>query len=437
MNDFEKAYLEAKKAGEDTFYWNGNWYKVKDTENSYANSYATIEDGVVTITAPRTKINNNTEGVIHISRPDIQDRLWQDYQTKVYYIVDKYGNIIGDTLDPRAEQEGFFAFNNYTGSKEDLRRIGAAELVQQANLAEANQLARQAYERQLLGEGMIADINNGRAAAANTIQQIINMPNHAVMGLPRVLISDTYSFNDYLDGLDINHAYQPLNQTQGIGDIFEVQSPAARFILNSLGNTYTIGSSALTARLPSGRFHTVEGQPMSIPVFRTTAGGRYQIATSVPYRTSSGGTFRKGPVTRPFGGTSVTPVTVNNNFSGNTSAYVTRMPTTTLTYEAIPGNYTPTFYTSFTQPLSQRVGNQYVPTANFYYPEFSTGANQTVIGRMQTGDFVPGTTFADWGRNVGGGKSIIVNTDGITYPQLTGTVVAPATNFKSDIYLAD
>ena len=187
-----------------------------------------------TITAARLKLDRKTPGYIPISK-----NVYQNYTSGQYFLTDDQNNIIGYSEDPKAADPKFKNWDRYTGSLEDLGKIEDGIRQRKADINYFNQLAEQKKYRQLTGqEGIIPAIQKGRSnftkGVGNFIMSSINLPNHAIMGIPR-LLNEKYSMQDYGKGFNFSKFGDEVDQTIGLGDVLEVQNPYARFGLNFIG----------------------------------------------------------------------------------------------------------------------------------------------------------------------------------------------------------
>lgn len=427
---FNQAFAEARKAGLKTFKWNGNYYgtklksevtaaqhtstgkkgtarfggKAKTTKDKNDNFNGGVMDELV-IVAPYKKIDRKTSGFIPVDeRTDLVDRngnsrVYFNTNNRMYYVTDNYGNIIGTTLDEKAKNNGYKAFTSYTGSKNDLIRSGSAQLADRAMMNEVNQLDRQKRDRQ--GKELIEDMNNAKTGFVNVVSQLVNLPNHAVMGAARLLASPDYKSSDYIQGFNLNQSNKPLNQTVGLGDVLEIKNEPLRFALNTSVNAYTLPQAKM--RLPKQRLSVIEGRPANIPQISNTKpvsnfrrgrasnegmgngrfGGRNHSGRGGGYNTQTGG---------------------NHYFGNNQQGSVAKMPSKILRVDKVSG-----YFDTPTTPYHPIVGdlitrNQYQRPSNPFQVEYNGETNRTLKGRLNTGDFVPGTTAPTWGNGNGSVK---------------------------------
>lgn len=492
---FGQAFSEARKQGLDKFQWNGNWYTTKTKEESevkgavvtnegrnandtYVKGSSTMKNGKaqisvqqgkryqitkmngdqfaiydnedeaylstgkgafksykeaeaylnsddfknslnVQITAPRTRVDRNTSGYIPVdSRTDLVDkkgntRTYQNYKTGEIFVTDNYGNIIGQSYDEAAKQNGWMGFNVYTGSKDDLTRSELGRKRQEYTTNEVNQLAKQKELRQRAGEeGLIKDIQKGREnfakGTANFVSNSTNLPNHAVLGLARTL-GDNYTIEDYLKGFNVANFTGNVDQTIGLGDVMDVENPYLRAGLN-FANVYSMPRGV---KLPSSQINP--GAPKMLNMQVSTQPGSVYKYTKTVFPAKGWG---------------------NQASAGKTwiNAPMPTAPTMTTTPGSItPGSVYNTGFFDIEQKQPQAV--EQVPTEVF---EYQNGpVNRTVMGRIATGDFVPGTTSPNWDGTIYGGSSGMYNTNGHYFSGFGGVTAGPAQDNTTDKYASD
>lgn len=478
---FGQAFREARKAGKDKFQYKGNWYTTQTREEKTSPTQGTVEKGNIkqkksngqsrytirrvngnqfavydtqdnryignsfnsadeakkyassdqfkqdsgtfTATTARTKITGNTAGFIPVKEAGLfnnagQPRVYKNYSTGQYFVVDNYGNIVGDSMDPNAGKPGFTGWIVNTGSKGDMKRAGQAQLKAREDLNEVNQLSQQKKNRQLdERERQLAGIR-GMQGMANTIQSMMNMPNHAIVGLARTATSPTYTMDDYLRGFTIDGMYNG-QQSIGLGDLVEAENPLTRVGLNFI-NPLSIYSTSM--KLPSTEIKMVKGKPLIMKV-QKSSGPRSQfrrnnrpnegMGTNQRGQTQYGGTHRSGQNNQveTIKAESIIPVAVKE------SGY----------FDTTPINF------GFRYDPKQTIStSNEVPTANFYY---DGEWNPTVMSRIQTGDFVPVTTSPNWDGTIRGGNVEVVNTRNHTSPSFGGTTAGGGRDNQSNWYL--
>lgn len=438
---FSKAFASARKAGEKTFKWKGNYYSTKIKDEVQASKHVSYKnDGTakasgerakagrkdgdlyggrfseITVTAPYKRIDKDTKGFVPTNRRDLVDkegrpRVHFNTENRMYYVTDNYGNIQGVSMDRRAGNEGFNAFVSYTGNENDLRRSGTAQLADRAMVNEVNQLDEQRRIREQ--QGLIDDINSARTGFANVVSQAINVPNHAVMGAIRLASDDDYTMRDYKRGFDLNHSNENLNQTIGLGDVLDIKDERLRFAMNAVGNTYTLGNfkstksigkiSSETVWVKSNKANRsiVPRRNNSIsPVKNDIVYVNEKIVPDIrfqpntPIRRGAAGSFQPN-----------TPVRVNN--SGSVRQLPGRSGTPINTIEMEPITVVRTQYGRTFQPneyhypivgdLTKR--DVYTREQLPFMIEYNAVSNPTLEGRLMTGDFVPGTTAPTWGNS--------------------------------------
>lgn len=405
----------------ESFGYIGRAFNSLEEAQKFLNSDEFTNMGEVVVAAPRTKVDRKTPGYLPVDSrtdlvgPDGLTRVFQNYETGEYFVTDNYGNIVAQSYDPAAATPGFMGWNVYTGSEADMVRsdLGAKKAEYDRN--EVNQLAQQKEDRQRAGEeGLIKDIQDARhnfaAGTYNFAANAFNLPNHAVLGLARTALSDQYNFGDYLDGFNVANFTGNTGQTIGLGDVFEVDNPYLRAGLN-FANLYSmprgiqLGQSQLT---------------LGTPTYKGT----------LTYPTTKGSVYTTTKTVFPAKGWG------NKASAAQESEQLLNMGIPTMTYT--PGSFTPgniynVGFMGIRTPEAPEL--QYVPTEVFTYQNGPT--NQTVMGRILTGDFVPGTTSPDWDGTINGGQSYMYNTNGSYFPGYGGTTVGPASDNTTDVYAND
>ena len=486
----EKGNIKAKKSNGQSRYTirrvNGNQFAVYDTQDSryignaynsadearkYVNSDQFKQDsGIFTATAARTKITGNTAGFIPVKEAglfnkDGQPRVYKNYSTGQYFVVDNYGNIVGDSMDPNAGKPGFTGWIVNTGSKGDMKRAGQAELKAKEDLNEVNQLSQQKKDRQLdERERQLAGIR-GMQGMANTIQSMMNMPNHAIVGLARTATSPTYTMDDYLRGFTIDGMYNG-QQSIGLGDLVEAENPLTRAGLNFInplsiyGTRGTLGKSKGSGYSQGIANHTADAHIIQ-QQGPATANSTRMIFREVPSGRIVGNVEGKGKMLVPNGQRSNgmsslgqnRQVTRGNRILSNKKVkteypgvgviekriITTNRPSAMgnhiegiTTYDPRLTSATPINFGFRYDPKQTIVTSNGVPTANFYY---DGEWNPTVMGRIQTGDFVPGTTSPNWDGTIRGGNVEVVNTRNHTSPSFGGTTAGGGRDNQSNWYL--
>lgn len=259
-------------------------------------------------------------------------------------------------------------------------------------------------------EGIQKAIRDGRntfaTAAGNMVANSSNMLNHAIMGPARVALNDNYSWDDYKRGLDFRRLGDNNNQTVGLGDVFEVQNPWARSFLN-FANPTTAASVRMS--LPSGQLVPGKGKIYNVQV-PSIAASKYTYTKTPVYAKGWGNQATAGKELQQWAFPTAPELKLT---SGSFSA----TPYNTMFFDA---NQTPT-----------RV-NQPLPTAVFEYEGMPD--NRTVLGRIQTGDFVPGTTAPTW-TNSDYRMKVYDNIKGYRSRGLEGTPAGKAAKNNSSLYM--
>lgn len=415
VNDNQFGIYDSKSFG-----YIGRAFNSLEEAQKFLNSNEFTSMGEVVVAAPRTKVDRKTPGYLPVDSrtdlvgPDGLTRVFQNYETGEYFVTDNYGNIVAQSYDPAAATPGFMGWNVYTGSEADMVRSDLGEKKAEYDRNEVNQLAQQKEDRQRAGEeGLIKDIQDARhnfaAGTYNFAANAFNLPNHTVMGLLR-LPSDNYSWQDYVNGFNVANFTGDVGQTIGLGDVFEVDNPYLRAGLN-FANLYS---------MPRGF------TPSS---YQLNAGKPYYKGT-LRYPTQQGSVYRYTKNTFPAKGWG------NEASAAQASEQLFNIGTPTMTYT--PGSFTPgniynTGFMGIRTPEAPEL--QYVPTEVFTYQNGPT--NQTVMGRILTGDFVPGTTSPNWDGTIHGGQSEMYNTSGQHFPGYGGITAGPANNNTTDVYAND
>lgn len=490
---FGQAFSEARKQGLDKFQWNGNWYSTKTKEESSAKGTAvtlqarnkdekyikgqsqvvngraqhsvqqgnrykitkvngnqfgiydtesygyigrafnSLQDaqnflnsdeftnmGEVVVAAPRTTVDRKSSGYVPVDgRTDLVDqqgntRVFQNYETGEYFVTDKFGNIIGQSYDPAAANPGFMGWNVYTGSRDDMVRSELGEKKAEYDRNEVNQLARQKEDRQRAGEeGLIKDIQDARhnfaAGTYNFAANATNLPNHLVLGGIRAATSDQYSAEDWVRGLNPANFTGNTGQTVGLGDVFEMENPYLRTAAN-FANLYSI--------------------PRNITLPQTSIQAGQPQMLNIRVASQPGSVYRYTKTTFPAKGW--------GNQASAAQTYVQAPMPTAPTMVRTPGSFTPgSLYNAGFLDLrgEQPQQEQEVPTAVFKYD--NGPVNQTVMGRILTGDFVPGTTSPHWDGTIHGGSSGMYNTNGHHFSGFGGVTAGPAQDNTTDKYASD
>lgn len=440
---FRKAFAEAKKRGDEKFYFDGGWYKTElatktkaksSTYNvgEYRTRFKKDKDGTInktitgtkndkdpiTITAGYKKIIRNNKNFLNFvpidERTDLVDnngntRVYYNRNNGMYYVTDNYGYIIGTSNDENAAKNGFYDFVQYGDDKESLRRSGASRINMRANMNEVNQLSRQKEQR--AHEELKDDMNRGRAYFANTINGVVNTPNHAVMGALRVANYPTngYTFNEYIKGFDPNQYYNGSTyQTTGIGDVLELKSEPLRFAANLAGNLYTgkmlMGkdSPRLTEKATPKYSHTRLRETKSGRftrgkyTYRMPVGNNKHISDMYPNVYVNG---------RLVSRKQVSPEIVYNNVNAPYTEWVRER------------SFSP--YGTFIERPDYNT--QIQEDSPLHRIEYNGGKrNETIYQRMITGDFIPGTTAKDFTNPKFENNVEVISSYGNAMPDLGG-----------------
>lgn len=449
----------------------GSAFNTLDEARNYANSNQFKEDtGELTVTAARTKITKNTPGFLPVKEAGLfndngESRVYRNYETGQHFVVDNFGNIIGDSMDPNAGKPGFTGWIVNTGRQQDIKRSGQAELKAREDLNEVNQLSQQKKERQLdERERQLAGIR-GMQGMANTIQSMMNMPNHAIVGLARTATSPTYTMNNYLRGFTIDGMYNG-EQTIGLGDLVEAENPFIRSGLNFINPLSVYGTRGTLGKSKGSGYsqgianhtadaHIIQQQAPSTAnstrmIFREVPSGRIvgnvegRERILVPNGQRSNGMSSLGQnrqVTR--GNRILSNKEVRTEYPGvrvvEERIITTNRPSAIgnhiegiTTYNPRLTSVTPINFGFRYDPKQTIVTSNEVPTANFYY---DGEWNPTVMGRIQTGDFVPGTTSPNWDGTIRGGNVEVTNTKNHMSPSFGGVTAGGGRDNQSNWYL--
>lgn len=467
----------------------------------FLNSDEFTNMGEAVVAAPRTTVDRKSSGYIPVDgRTDLVDkqgntRVFQNYESGEYFVTDNFGNIVGQSYDPAAANPGFMGWNVYTGSREDMVRSELGEKKAEYDRNEVNQLARQKEDRQRAGEeGLIKDIQRGREnfakGAYNVTMAGLNTPTHAVTGLLRTIHPD-YSMDDYIKGF-----YALENpQTTGLGTVVSdyMDEGLAKNIVQITGDIATPSFLKLPKRVKGQGFYThmpthkLDAHQITMTGDRAVDLGHATLRNSKGNIVGNFGTnlFRNKPVNSSVDLQKISPKLrqqqtlvglgtkdVSGKFSTLTSrgqVTTTGANATAVSPKKLRWRYdTPVIkYNTYRTTFRPGVQNQYIegltswtkPQAVFSYRDFAEyskpessiqytvptaifeyqngPSNKTVLGRIQTGDFVPGTTSPHWDGTINGGSSSMLNTTGIYFPGYGGTTAGRAKTNITDKYTSN
>lgn len=470
---------------------NGNQYGIYDNQdqNFVGKSFDSLQSAQnyaksgefknrtseIVVTGSQRKIDKNTSGYIPVegthtnARGD--SRVFKNYETGQYKVVDNYGNVIADAYDPNAANKDFQGWVINTGTTQDIQRAQAGQARNEANLNEQNQLSQQERDRQISERRFQLKGIQDFQGMANFAQSMINMPNHAITGAVRAAISPNYSLQDYLHGFGMDAAWNGEQQV-GLGDILEVQDPYAKTALNFVNPLSVIGTSPRAIKV-RGKSYSITRPTHNLDAHPTTVvDGKAADLQTVLVRNPQNGQFvgQARSSTWPIqNGTR----TGNNNYSVirwerpqmtstgngasaqtnassqfpqrtqyNTVNYTTERPGTITT--VIPGQTSTRLVFNGTFPYNALFRKDPVnytivrddsnPTANFYY---TPGYNNTVQRRIVLGDFDPATVGSEWTGDYNGGQVVVNNLDGtrLQMPVFQGTTSGRGTDNESNVYL--
>lgn len=257
----------------------GNLHKDKQSAINYLNSDKFKEDsGEFINTAALTKLDRNTAGFQPVDEnKNYQNkqgttRLFQENGTGRYLVTDNHNNIVGYSFDPAAAtaDSNWGGWIAYTGNKNDLKAAGSGKLRDEANRNEINQKAKQAKDRMIDDRERQLDGIRRMQGGLNTIQSMLNIPNHAITGGIKLIgqnawdewtNADDYAIKqraeqrkqDYLKGFTVDGMWNG-EQMVGAGDLFGFKNPYVRFAANMVNPI-----SLLTLRGGLGR-NTTKGE---------------------------------------------------------------------------------------------------------------------------------------------------------------------------------
>ena len=430
--------------------------------------------GEFTITAQRTKLNRKTPGYQPVDDSNLVDkqgdtRKFMNRNSGQTFVTDNYGNIVGDSFDPNAAKNDFQGWNIFTGSKRDMTRASSGKLKARSDMNEVNQKSKQAYdritddhERQMQGlqrtQGM-----------ANLAQSTLNMPNNIVTGALRTM-RDDFTMKDYLSSFDVDNMYKGVNQSVGLGDLVGVENPYGRFAAN-LVNPMALtgvgaGSSKTVTQQKPIRFrspsHEMGAYTYTTPGVRTVdstkgwvVGGKNLIKDNMSGQGKMLTTKAKGKNYSALGknngqvtkkgvqGGIQSPKDVQFKYKGVQSSephigtypiegeFSSYMPGVKTTHYNIGKPYLIDAVYNYTERPKMKYFDE-TPTATFEYNVEKP--NKTVIDRITTGDFVPGSTGPNWNGTIGGGSVDVYNQKGYHSPIFGGVVAGPAKNNASKWY---
>lgn len=459
----------------------GNLHKDKQAAINYLNSDKFKEDsGELNITAARTKLDRNTSGFQPVdSNKNYLDRqgntrLYQEIGTGRYLVTDNYGNIVVYSFDPAAatSDSNWGGWISYTGSKNDLKAAGAGRLRDEANRNEVNQKAEQADLRSRgLGvtnsyydNGDMADaINEGKTATANVINQTLNLPFHTIWGALKLGIDNTidswtntnrdqYKANakarqaQYLKGFDLNHAYMPLGQTAGPGDIVATYMPEGQFkdftqMAGNIAGNAALGSwlgrsTQSTARKDLAGYEIRhQGNAGTVPrkgiAGQVRGNGQYRGRVTQQVGENLWTTKKTDPMLKVTytGGNKSRPQAMYRTSGGRYIFY----PKTDVSIKPLYNRYNEvaTYGGSIIPWQSATMGlqegtvygvNTSTPTAGFYYSS-EGNPNTYAQGRVATGEVVPGTSGENWNGGTSGSRVTVRNTEGQGAPAFGGVTI--------------
>lgn len=450
----------------------------KDVQDKYEEGFM-IDAGDAVATAAWKKINRKTPGFQPVDENknfqgrDGNTRLYRERSTGRYLVTDNYGNIVGYSFDPAAKTAdadwgGWIA---YTGSKDDLKAAEAGKQRDEANRNEVNQKTKQAHDR-ITNEWdrQIRGLSN-LAAGTNFTTSILNMPNHIITGAVRTINPwSNYTAQDYLHGFNMAKSFEGLDQSVGLGDVvgdmwttMPVELKEGMNLINptsvaSLASSYRGNQSGIAAR------STVNGQTV-----RTNIGPQTTVTQGAsPANKGFFSRLVSRIKTQPFGAkgkphatvelTSAPPqetgMVVTHNNTGSNNWFNMKAVKASPFHSGVPGQATgsrfvafepwsvagqagtPIFVTDSNLALSTPRTNyvEDVPVANFWYSG-EGNPNTYAMGRIATGEVVPGTSGENWSGGQSGGAVVVDNTNGRISPAFGGITVGGGRDNQSAWYL--
>lgn len=451
-----------------------------DVKNKYDEGFM-LDAGETTITAARAKLNRNIAGFQSVDSnknfvdKDGNTRLYQERSTGRYLVTDNNGNIVGYSFDPAAATAdskwgGWIA---YTGSKDDIKAAAAGQLRDEANRNEVNQKARQAKER--ITDDRERQMNGirGLQGGFNTIQSMINLPNHAIIGGLKMVGQNIWDgkwatedvrnarLQEYLKGFTIDGMWRGEQQV-GLGDLIEAENPYVRTGLNFI-NPMTVMSVyngyknfTPTQRGALGRYQTkpkvgkvqqvveydLTEQPARV-VNGKAPNGEVIVtkAKFVPNNNLQTRYYTTKPEIAPLSSKTKQVGARYRNTGSNNAENIKRldqagrfMSHQNWVVEGTPFQMIP-FNAAFRyDPKTTYIYSEETPTANFWYSG-EGNPNTYAQGRIVTGEVVPGTSGENWNGGVSGGTVIVDNRNGQVAPAFGGVTIGVGRDNQSGWYL--
>lgn len=460
----------------------GSLHKDKQSATKYLNSEQFKEDsGEVVTTAARTKVDRKTAGFQPVDEnknfqgKDGNTRLYQERGTGRYLVTDNMNNIVGYSFDPAAAtaDQNWGGWIAYTGSKDDLKAAGAGKLRDEANRNEVNQKSKQAKERMTDDWERQMDGIRRMQGGFNTVQSMINLPNHAIVGGLKMIGQNIWDgkwatedvrnarLQEYLKGFTIDGMWRG-DQEVGLGDLVEAENPYVRAGLNFI-NPMTVVSAyngyknfTPTQRGALGRYQTkpkvgktqqvveydLTGQPARV-VNGKAPNGEVVVteAKFVPNKNLQTRYYTTKPETAPLSSKTGQVGARYRNTGSNNAENIKRldqagrfMSHQNWVVEGTPFQMMP-FNAAFRyDPKTTYVYSEKTPTANFWYSG-EGNPNTYAQGRIATGEAVPGTSGENWSGGQSGGAVVVDNTNGHISPAFGGITVGGGRDNQSAWYL--
>lgn len=389
---FSQAFAKARKDGHKTFKWNNGYYGTalaNETNSGSATNVGLNKSGDIVVTAPRLKITNKTSGFVPVDSKEYVDkdgrsRIHYQYDTGRYYVVDNTGNIVGTSTNEKARQPGFKEWEIYEPWTEgELQKANQIEISNRAALNQSNQLIQNEKHREQMGNHpVVKAVDDGRKRFVNVVMQAVSTPDHALYGGLKAMLDPNYSAQDYVRGFNINPDGHTPGRITGAASALGVEG-LARVIGDAATSVYTFPSYAgmisnqIAKHIPAVRYDVVKGKPANIPTVNKS--------------------WHQGDNTVRYGSTH--PYTPKSGH--NYGATVTKMDSYIPRIVEVSGAPKPTLLTPYHPIVSEVVKDKPYPvrteqTVYEYSPTDQRDQLRTMVGRIMTGDFVPGTTAPKW-----------------------------------------
>lgn len=461
----------------------GGLHKDKESAAKYLNSEQfKIDSGEVNVTAARTKLDRKTSGYQPVDENknflDKQGntRIYQERGTGRFLATDNRNNIVGYSFDPAAAtaDQNWGGWIAYTGSKDDLKAAGAGKLRDETNRNEVNQKSKQERDRKLDPRKQQIEGLNRLAAGTNFVTGVVNLPNHIVTGYLRASnpFSD-YTFKDYVNGFKVANYWEGTKQSTGLGDIagdYIDINQSTKDVLNivnpmsvvSLASSYKPSQKGIAAVSHQKGQKVITNLPNEMVLTQGPSPANKGFFSRLISRTKTQPFGAKGTkhTTLELTGAPQTEdgiVAIHNNNGSNNWFNIKGVKASTH-HSTIPGKPKASTFVKI-QPwhvegqagtpliVNPHLGNthlglyrdsgayiQETPTANFYY-RGEGSPNTYALGRIRTGEVVPGTSGENWNGGTSGGRLTVVNTNNHNAPAFGGITVGGGRDNQSTWYL--